>query len=276
MFEEEPPSPAPPPAWRWAASAGRVLVQEGLDWLYPRRCLACDAETAGPTGICASCWAETEFIGSNACRRCGAPSALSIPSASRTAPDPCEQCRGRPVSWRRAAAATVYGGAARRLVLGLKHGDRLDAAPAMGAWMARAGAPLFADGDAPILVPTPLHWRRRMARRGDQAAALAAATARRAGLPVALDALRRPKPTPSLEGLSAAERMSALADAVRPARRWRRRLAGRRVIVIDDVLTSGATLNACVAALREIGAGPVDVLVFARTLRPLEPQPLTP
>ncbi|MEL6980550.1 MAG: phosphoribosyltransferase family protein [Pseudomonadota bacterium] len=134
-----------------------------------------------------------------------------------------------------------------------------------------SGAALLAPDDKglrPWLAPTPLHWRRRLARRGDQAAALAGAVARETGAPLATGALRRVKATPRLEGFSRRARAEALRDVIAPRRGWARRIEGARVVMIDDVLTTGATLNACAAALHAMGARRVDALVFARVVPP--------
>lgn len=209
-------------------------------------------------GACAACWAEIPFIAPPCCGVCGAPVLAEAV---------CDGCAHAPPAWSRGAAATVYDGAARRLVLALKHGDRLDVAPEAGRWMARAGAPLVAAAD--LIAPAPLHWRRMLLRRYNQAAELAYAVAAAAGRPgiVAPDLLERTRATPSMDGKSRTERFANVADAFAIAPRWRSRVAGRSILLIDDVLTTGATLSGCADRLREAGATEVNALVFARVAR---------
>jgi len=146
----------------------------------------------------------------------------------------------------------------------LKYGDRLDLAPTMGRWMARAGGELLADADA--LVPVPLHWRRQWARRFNQAALLAQIIARTNGRVVAHGALKRVKATPQQVGLDKSERAHNVQGAFRVPAAGRAEVAGRKLLLIDDVLTSGATIDACTRALLRAGATSVDVLVFARVV----------
>ena len=144
----------------------------------------------------------------------------------------------------------------------------------MGRWMARAGAPLLAadqKGRRPWLAPVPLHWRRRLARRSNQSVELALSVSQTAGAPCAPDMLLRRRATPSLDGLSRPERAEALVGAIEVSRAWADRLQGARVVMVDDVLTTGATLNACAEALKAAGVERVDALVFARVERSLDP-----
>lgn len=162
----------------------------------------------------------------------------------------------------------AYHGAGRTLPLALKHGDRTDVARAMGRWMARAGLDLRGAAPElgpPLIAPAPLHWRRRLARRGDQAAALARVVAALWDAPLADAVLRRRRatvPQASLEGAEARWRNLRAAFVVAPGRAGV--VAGRRVVLVDDVMTTGATLDACAAALLAAGAARVDALVFAR------------
>jgi len=178
----------------------------------------------------------------------------------------CEMCRRYPPTWGRARAALLYDDRARSLILRLKHAGAEENAALLARHMARAGASLLAEAD--VLVPVPLH-RWRLLRRGyNQSALLARYLARAAGRNLCLDALTRLRATVSLGGLSAQQRAETMTGviAVKPARRMR--IEARRVLLIDDVLTSGATAGACARALLDAGAASVDVLVACRVPGP--------
>jgi ComF family protein len=172
-----------------------------------------------------------------------------------------------PPAYDRARAAVRYDDVARALVHRFKYGDRLDLAPMMGRWMARAGRELTAGADA--LVPVPLHWRRLWARRFNQSAALAKTIGSIAGVPVLTGALKRVRATQQQVGLSKAERADNVQGAFRVPPERKAEVAGRRLVLVDDVLTSGATVDTCARALLRAGAAHVDVLVFARVVAPL-------
>ncbi len=255
----------------------RDLGAAALDWLYPPRCVACEEEATEPGGLCAACWRDAPWLGEDTCPRCGSAAgagmdAVARAAMARLAPDTpwCVDCPRTETAWRQVRAAAVYESVARNLVLALKEGDRLDAARLMSGHMARAARSggLMAEtrdaGADPVLVPIPLHWRRRLARRFNQSAALARCLARETGLPLALDALRRTKPTPRQTRLKGEERRAGMIGAFAP-RTAAARLAGRRVILVDDVMTTGATLDAAARVLREAGAAAVDGVVFARS-----------
>jgi ComF family protein len=169
-----------------------------------------------------------------------------------------------PPAYARARAAVRYDDVARTLVHALKYQDRTDLAPTMGRWMARAGQQLLADAD--ILVPVPLHWRRGWSRRFNQSGALARVISRESGVKVASEALRRIRATEQQIGLSRAQRASNVQGAFKVAAERNADIAGRHVVLIDDVLTSGATTDACARALLRAKAARVDVLVFARVV----------
>jgi len=172
-----------------------------------------------------------------------------------------------PPAYDRARAAVRYDDTARTLVQSFKYSDRLDLAPMMGRWMARAGRELLADADA--LLPVPLHWRRLWARRFNQSAALAGTISEMCGVPVMHDVLKRVRATPQQVGLSRTERADNVQGAFRVPAEEKANVAGRRLVLIDDVLTSGATADTCARALLRAGAAHVDVLVFARVVAPM-------
>ncbi|MDE2199502.1 MAG: ComF family protein, partial [Rhodospirillales bacterium] len=237
----------------------RRIGRAALDVLLPPQCLACDVPVDAPGHLCAACFAEAGFITAPRCAACGAPFGRAAEGG------PARLCRGcvqdRP-PWGEARGALRYDGLARRIILPFKYGDRPELAHGLAALMAQAGAALLREAD--LLVPVPLHRARLRARRYNQAALLARALGRRTGLPMLPDALRRRRATAALGELAAAARHAELAGAiaVHPARGGR--IAGRRVLLIDDVLTSGATASACTLALRAAGAAGVNVLVAAR------------
>src|SRR5690606_9807969 len=169
-----------------------------------------------------------------------------------------------PPAYARARAAVRYDDIARTMVHALKYGDRLDLAPVMARWMARAGADLL--GGVDIVAPVPLHWRRMWARRFNQSATLARLLAEPRGLPVSYAALKRVKATPQQVGLTRTERAANVQGAFRVDAAGKAEIAGRTVLLVDDVLTSGATVDACARALLRAGARQVDVLVFARVV----------
>ena len=277
MWTPTPNAPPGPPAYPAKAAAraaagtalhrggafGRAIVGGALDLLLPPQCLTCAAPVAAHGLFCAACFAAVTLIGAPCCARCGLPFA----SAAQGGRDgTCDACRAAPPRFARARAALRYDAAARRLILPMKHADRGELAALLAPFLLRAGAPLL--DTAEVLVPVPLHRWRLFARRYNQAALLARALGRLAHRPVLPDALRRLRPTAPLGGKSAAERAAELAGAfaVRASRAGR--IAGRRVLLIDDVLTSGATANACAEALLAAGASSVDVLAAARVPDP--------
>ncbi len=213
--------------------------------------------------LCLDCFRLSGFITEPCCVRCGVPFA----SAAQGGPDQlCPPCRDTPPVFERARAALRYDGLARRLLLPFKHADRIEMAWTLVPHMARAGSALLRQAE--VLVPVPLHRRRLFLRRYNQAALLARGLARAARKPVLVDALVRTRATVSMGAKSAAERTEEIAGAFAVRASRVNRVAGRRVLLIDDVMTSGATANACALALLAAGAAAVDVLVAARVPDP--------
>ncbi|WP_369412596.1 ComF family protein [Neoroseomonas alba] len=237
-----------------------------LDALLPPRCLSCEAEVAEHGTLCAACFTALTPVTAPFCARCGVPFAHEGQGEAGEGGLLCGACRNRTPAFRTARAAFRYGEGARRLILPFKHGDRTDLARPLARHMARAGAALLARAE--IIVPVPVHWRRLVARRYDQAALLAQAVGRIAAIPVVPDMLRRIRATEALGGKSAAERAATVEGAFAVSRSGARRLAGRQVLLVDDVMTSGATAEACAVALLGAGAAGVDVLAAARVPDP--------
>lgn len=237
----------------------RIAMRAALDLLYPPVCAACGDETE-TEGLCPACFRDAGFIAGPVCERCGAPCAGGT----------CDACLHAPPAWDRGRAAALYEGATRKAVLALKHGDRLDVARAAAPWLMRAGRDLVEACD--LIAPPPLHWTRLALRRFNQSGELVRALTRLADRreAAALDLLTRTRRTPSQEGRTRAGRIANVSGAFAVTRRWRHRVEGARVLLVDDVLTTGATLSACATALRDAGAGSVNVLVVARVARERE------
>jgi ComF family protein len=231
-----------------------------LDLLLPPRCLKCGCLVDGPGTLCAACWNGIMFLAPPNCARCGYPFEFDA------GPDAlCAQCSRKAPAFGRARAVFRYDASSRGLVLAFKHGDRTDAAATFGSWLLRTGGELLRDAD--LLVPVPLHWTRLLVRRYNQAALLANALSRAASVPVVPDLLSRRRRTASQGGLGANDRRRNVRRAFRLGAMAAARIVGRRVLLIDDVLTTGATAEECTRVLLGGGAASVDVLTLARVVR---------
>ncbi|NIZ11847.1 ComF family protein [Phaeobacter sp. HF9A] len=236
----------------------RARIQTAVSLVYPARCLNCGGLVESDFGLCSACWRETSFISGLVCDACGVP----LPGEDDGQLVHCDACLQNPRVWAQGRAAFLYDGQGRRLVLALKHGDRTDLAGPASGWMARAATDLL-QGD-PLLLPVPLHWTRLLRRRYNQSALLAQALAARTGCDCCPDGLLRRKQTPMLEGRSRNERHALLDHAISINPRMRDRFLGRKILLVDDVMTSGATLSACSRACLDAGAEEVGVVVLAR------------
>jgi len=238
----------------------KAAFHGGVDLAMPPNCLACGRRVAAHGALCPTCWGTLRLIEKPYCAQLGIPFAYdlgpNVLSAEAIAdPPPFERCR----------AVAAYDDISRKLVHGLKYRDRQELARWMGVWMARAGQEVVAEAD--VIVPIPLHRWRLWRRRFNQSAMLAAAVAGEAKKPVDLSALRRVKATRQQVGLTANERDDNVRGAFLVARADRAAIEGRRVLLVDDVYTTGATTKAATRALLRAGAAAVDVLVFARVVR---------
>lgn len=237
------------------------LHHRALQLIFPPQCLQCGVMVQDTGGLCGTCWRDTPFILGLACDLCGVP----LPGLETEHTVHCDSCRDRHRPWVRGRSVMLYEGGARRLVLGLKHGDRLDLAPALANWMAQRAGPLITPNT--LIAPVPSHWWRLLRRRYNQAAALGNAVAKRLDLPVCPDLLTRKRHTETQDGKSPDARFANVENAFVVTPRHKAALAGRDVLLIDDVMTSGATLDACARVCLEAGAEQVSVMALARVKR---------
>ena len=237
-----------------------------LDALLPPACLTCDAPVLEQGGQCASCFTGLAFVTAPMCERCGVPFPHGASGVRMAEGAWCEACAAAPPAFARARAALRYDAGAKALILPFKHRDATEMARPLARHMARAGAELLAAAD--LLLPVPLHRWRLFARRHNQAALLARELARLSGKPHRPLLLRRIRRTPPLGRLSAREREAVLEGAFGLAPGAAAEVAGRRVLLVDDVMTSGATADACARLLLAAGAAEVSVLAAARVPDP--------
>jgi ComF family protein len=237
----------------------RRLASGALDMLLPPRPLD---ERGGSSavqwrGLTPEAWGKVAFIEAPICHGCGAPFDYDLGPEAR-----CDACARRTATFDHARAACLYDEHASDLILKLKHADRTDLAGLFARWIARAASDLLPDIDG--VIPVPLHPWRLLRRRYNQAAEIARPLARRAGIAYLPGALVRRRATPTQAGRSGDARRRNVADAFEVAAGWRSRLGGRRLLLVDDVLTTGATADSCARALKAAGAARVDVAVIAR------------
>jgi len=228
-----------------------------LDFALPPRCAGCGTIVADVHSFCPDCWKGVEFLGDSGCSTCGIP-------LQATEQATCGACLARAPRIARTRAAVAYGDLARGLAIRLKYGRKV----AIARTMARYMAPLVRSDDEPILVPVPLHRSRLWQRGFNQSALVARELARTTGLRADPYLLKRVKRTPALKGMSLRQRRKLVAGAfkVKPEAD----LQGRTIVLVDDVLTTGSTANACARVLQQAGAGRVELVSWARVIKPMQ------
>lgn len=235
-------------------------AQSFLHVIFPPQCVSCGDLVADDFSLCPACWRDTPFITGLVCDGCGTP----LPGDD---PDPvhCDDCLTLARPWAQGRAAMLYADKARELILALKHGDRTDLARPAARWLHRAAAPMLIPGT--LIAPVPLHWLRLIRRRYNQSALVSTALARLSGLDHCPDLLIRTRRTPPQDHKDRDARFRNLTGAIRAHPKRAHRLQGRPILLIDDVMTSGATLAAATEACLAAGATRVSVAVLARVAK---------
>jgi ComF family protein len=237
----------------------RALLDRVVGFALPPRCPGCGIVVTSDHSFCLTCWQALDFLGGPACGQCGEPVELARDAGSR-----CAGCLADPPAYDRLRAAVAYGPIARALALKLKHGRR----PGIAITMARLMRRRVDDPTPDLLVaPVPLHRRRLWSRGYNQSALIARALTRTMPGTLAIDLLERRKATPLLRGLGRNARARAVAGAFALDPAWKARVKGARVLLIDDVFTTGATASGCAKVLRRAGAREIQILCWARVVQ---------
>lgn len=233
----------------------RLAARQGLDFALPPRCAGCGLIVDEVHSFCVDCWSQVEFLGEGGCSTCGMPLAA-------TDADECGMCIAKPPRIQRTRSAVAYDELSRSIAIRLKYGRKV----ALARTMARYMAPLLGSPGEAILVPVPLH-RGRLWRRGfNQSALIAQELAKRTGYRADPHILKRVRRTPALKGMNLRQRRKVVAGAFEA--KARAELEGRTVVLVDDVLTTGSTANACARALQKAGASRIELVSWARVIKP--------
>ncbi len=239
----------------------RAQVQTAVQVVFPPRCVGCGVLVETDFQLCGRCWSETPFVAGLSCDACGVP----LPGEESDVPEFCDDCLTTPHPWQKGRAALLYEGRGRQLVLRLKHGDRHDIVHPAARWMAERARGLMANDT--VIAPVPLHWRRFLKRRFNQSALLAQAMAQHLRADYIPDLLLRIRATPSLDGKGREERHRTLADTIAINPKFQSQICDRSVLLVDDVMTSGATFAAASCACLGAAARQVNVIALARVAK---------
>lgn len=248
-------------AW---ASTLRVIGTRVVNTLYPPTCMTCPTMVAHHGALCPECWRATPFIHGTCCDLCGVPLPHSGSDGTDATPF-CDDCMTCARPWEQGRAVLLYGERARQILLGLKYYDRLDHVPVAAGWLARVCRPMLCEDM--LVTPVPLAWSRLVKRRYNQSAELSRALAKRLELDHAPDLLRRSRATGTQDGRGRVGRFANVAGAFTVRSNRLAFLRDRHVLLVDDVMTSGATLAAASEALLAGGAASVRIAVLARVTR---------
>ncbi len=238
-----------------------MRLQAALHLIYPPQCMTCSELVATDFGLCGACWRDTPFITGLVCDKCGTP----LPGHEVGEKAYCDDCLAIARPWSRGRAALLYADNGRSIVLSFKHGDRLDLARAVARWLHKAAHPIL-EPDM-LVAPIPLYWTRLLKRRYNQSAVMSSAVARLAKLDHCPDLLCRTRQTNSQDGRTRDGRFANLQGAIALHPRRALKVSGRHVLIVDDVMTSGATLAVAADACLAGGAAQVSVLVLARVAK---------
>lgn len=244
--------------------AKKILLRGGgtfLDILFPAQCPQCCDPVDVPGSLCANCWKEATFISPPFCAQCGYPFDYEVSSDMV-----CGSCLAAPPPFSKGRSVLKYDEHSRDMILAFKHADRTDQAPVFANWMARSAGDILSEN--PIIAPVPLHSHRLLKRRYNQSALLAKDLAAQSDKRVIPDLLIRTRATPSQGSKSFKGRVQNVKGAFSINSRWRGKINGEHILLIDDVYTTGATVSACSTCLLANGAAKVSVLTLCRVVRP--------
>tara|TARA_R110000868_G_scaffold54982_2_gene171261 strand:- start:5318 stop:6091 length:774 start_codon:yes stop_codon:yes gene_type:complete len=242
------------------AARARHAASRVADLALPPQCLSCGLPVSRQGGLCGPCWSGIDFISRPFCEVSGLPFAFD-PGGLMVRPDVATN----PPPYAKARSVMQYNDASAALVLRFKYADRMEAAPAFAGWMVRAGAEVLAGAD--LVLPVPLHRRRLFTRRYNQSAELARLIAAGTGLGFAPELLTRVRATRPQVGLSGDARRRNVAGAFAVPSRLASRVRGKTIVLVDDVMTTGATIDACARVLAAAGATELRVLTLARVVQ---------
>ena len=235
-----------------------TVIQIAIRMLYPPQCIMCREQLQSENALCGSCWRDMPFKTDCACVRRGA----SLIGVTETEGAECDDCIQNPPPWAEGRAVFRYQGLARKMILELKHGDRPELAAPAAAWMAQTAADILTEKS--LIIPIPVHWQRFLQRKYNQTEVLAKHVATHSGAELKTDILRRPRKTVPLKEVNRSERFSILENAFEINADKVQEMKEQNIVLIDDVMTSGATLSAAAKTLQRAGAGDISVLVLAR------------